>query len=136
MVYMFVARTLFYIHSGKCSGNSSIFLFWEIDTQAIVCVLFSFLISTYFPKMAESSVYLYAKVKVSPEGKAGDRKRERMTDGTKFLGDVKGWDPKDTGSALSVSGARHSSGMGGTAAKGTTDGRQQRSRILGRKRGN
>lgn len=64
MVYMFVARTLFYIHSGKCSGNSSIFLFLEIvDTQAIVCVLFSFLISTYFPKMAESSVYLYAKGK-------------------------------------------------------------------------
>lgn len=43
-----------------------------------------------------------------------------MTDGTKFLGDVKGRDPKDTGSALSVSGDRHSSGMGGTAAQGTT----------------
>lgn len=43
-----------------------------------------------------------------------------MTDGTKFLGDVKGWDPKDTGSALSVSGDQHSSGMGGTAVQGAT----------------
>ena len=43
-----------------------------------------------------------------------------MTDGTRFLGDVKGWDPKDTGSALSVSGDQHSSGMGGTAVQGAT----------------
>lgn len=53
------------------------FLFEEIvDTQAIVCVLFSFLISTYFPRWQKVQ-FIYMLGEELVPGKAGDRKKRK-----------------------------------------------------------
>ena len=97
-----------------------------MDTQAVVCVLFPFLISTYSPKMAESSAYLYAKGKelVQREKLETERKDDRRN---KVLGRCKRMGSKRYWLCLDVSGDRHSSGTGAMAAKVTTDSRQQSS---------
>lgn len=65
MVYLFVpleARTVFASIVGKVMDTQ--FLFWEIvDTQAVVLFVgfFPFLISIFFPQMAENSAHLYVK---------------------------------------------------------------------------
>lgn len=69
----------------------------------------------------------------NPEGKAGDGKRERRTDGAGFLLRCERMGFKGVGSALRSSKDHDSSGIGGMAVKAMTDSQQLTSNILGRK---
>lgn len=80
------ARTVFTSLVEKVIETEAVFILGNSrhSSSFFVCVLFSFLISTFFPKWQRIQLICMLKGK-SPEAKAEERKRERIPDGTRFL---------------------------------------------------